>query len=182
MNKKIFNAIFGTSVGVLLASVVILLAILPRYFSGLTLAQLRTETELAAKGTELNGTEYLDGIDPEVCRITLIAPDGSIIYDNEADPASMDNHSDREEVTEAFETGYGESSRFSATLDKKCLYTAKLLDNGNVLRLSSSQDSVWMLLLGIAQPLCVMVFASIILSLVFAYRLSGKEIKENEHI
>lgn len=182
MNKKIFQAVFGTSIGVLLASVVILLAVLPRYFSKLTFAQLRSETELAARATELNGTSYLDGIDPEVCRITLIAPDGSIIYDNEADSAAMDNHLSREEVTEAFETGYGESTRCSSTLDKKCLYTAKLLSDGSVLRLSAAQDSVWMLLLGLAQPLCVMIFAAIVLSLFFAYRLSGKEIKENEHI
>ena len=182
MNRKIFQAIFGTSIAVLLASVAILLSVLPKYFSRLQLEQLRTETELAARGTELNGTEYLYGINPEVCRITLIAADGSIIYDNQAEAASMDNHLTREEVREAFDTGYGESSRFSSTLDKKCLYTAKLLSDGTVLRLSASQDSVWMLLLGTAQPLCVTVFAAIVLSLVSAYRISRKDTGENEHI
>lgn len=174
MNRKIFQAIFGTSAAVLLASAAILLSVLTTYFSRLQLSELKAETELAAAGTELGGTAYLDSIDSDKVRVTYVASDGSLIYDNAADINTMENHLAREEIKEAIETGYGESSRYSDTLARKCLYAAKRLDDGSVIRLSTDRDAVWLLLLGILQPMCVTLCAAIIASLVLAYKLSSE--------
>ena len=38
-------------------------------------------------------------------RCTLVAADGTVVFDNYADPASMDNHAQREEVSAAKESG-----------------------------------------------------------------------------
>ena len=55
-------------------------------------------------------------------RITLIAPDGTVLADTYADPAAMDNHGDRPEVQQALATGYGSAIRFSATAGYDMLY------------------------------------------------------------
>lgn len=175
MNKKIFQAIFGTSAAVLLATAAILMSVLTVYFSRLQLSELKSETELAAAGVELNGVRYLDEIADSSVRVTYVAADGSLLYDNTADISTMENHLAREEIKEAIETGCGESSRYSDTLARKCLYTAKRLSDGSVIRLSTDRDSVWLLMLGIIQPMCITLFASIAASLILAYKLSKQE-------
>jgi two-component system phosphate regulon sensor histidine kinase PhoR len=57
-------------------------------------------------------------------RITIIAPDGIVLGDSEADPATMDNHLNRPEVQEAIRLGQGESDRRSATLGTEFTYVA----------------------------------------------------------
>lgn len=85
-----------------------------------------------------------------------------------------ENHLEREEVQEALETGYGESERFSSTLLEKSLYSAERLPDGSVLRLSIIQNSVLTLILGMLQPVCVIIVIALILSLVLASRLSKR--------
>ena len=76
-------------------------------------------------------------------RVTLIAPDGHALYDNYADAVSMENHLEREEVQEALTSGEGRSQRASETIGKNILYYAVRLPDGNVLRLSRTNDAVF---------------------------------------
>jgi len=57
-------------------------------------------------------------------RITIIALDGTVLGDSEADPATMDNHLNRPEVQEAIRSGQGESARRSSTLGTEFTYVA----------------------------------------------------------
>jgi two-component system phosphate regulon sensor histidine kinase PhoR len=57
-------------------------------------------------------------------RITIISPDGTVLGDSEADPATMDNHLNRPEVQEAIRSGQGESARRSSTLGTEFTYVA----------------------------------------------------------
>lgn len=57
-------------------------------------------------------------------RITIIAPDGTVVGDSVQDPTTMDNHSTRPEVIAALAKGIGESTRFSDTLKEKMMYVA----------------------------------------------------------
>ena len=61
-------------------------------------------------------------VDTNDLRLTLIAPDGSVLYDNQADETSMQNHLDRPEIAEAFENGDGHVIRKSATLNKSTYF------------------------------------------------------------
>ncbi len=73
------------------------------------------------------------------CRITLIRPDGGVSNDTDLRPSEvpqMENHARRPEVLEARRTGHGDSRRFSATEQENRFYFARLLPDGNVLRLS----------------------------------------------
>jgi two-component system phosphate regulon sensor histidine kinase PhoR len=57
-------------------------------------------------------------------RVTVIGPDGTVLADNQADPAAMENHNNRPEVIEARERGQGDATRTSKTVDRSFLYVA----------------------------------------------------------
>lgn len=57
-------------------------------------------------------------------RITIIAPDGTVLGDSEQDPATMDSHAKRPEVVAALASGLGESIRYSITLGQRMMYIA----------------------------------------------------------
>ena len=104
MSKKIFNSIWVVALAVFLASLLFIMGMSYSYFSDVQEAQLRIETELAAKGAAMDGTNYLEGLGKKNYRITWIAHDGTVLYDSQADSAEMENHLEREEVRQALET------------------------------------------------------------------------------
>ena len=177
MTKRIFQSICIAAVTVLLASLVLIMGVLYDYFSRVQKEQLSAQAHLAARGGADLGMDYFGGLDLGGCRISWIAADGSVLYDNMGDAESMENHLDREEVREALETGRGESSRYSDTLTEKLSYQARLLPDGTVIRLAASQYTAWVLLMGVLQPLLVVVLLAVLLSLLLAYRLSARLVK-----
>ena len=79
------------------------------------------------------------------CRITVVAPDGRVTHETDllpADVPAMENHANRAEVREAREGGSGVARRFSATEGEDRFYFARLLQNGEVLRLSVAAAQV----------------------------------------
>src|SRR6266511_2229415 len=79
------------------------------------------------------------------CRITQIRPDGRVSNDTDLRPSEvpqMENHARRPEVIEARRAGHVDSRRFSATEQATRFYFARLLPDGNVLRLSVSAARV----------------------------------------
>jgi two-component system phosphate regulon sensor histidine kinase PhoR len=57
-------------------------------------------------------------------RVTVIAADGRVLADSQADPRSMENHANRPEVLEALAVGEGRSARRSVTINRELLYYA----------------------------------------------------------
>ena len=174
MNKKIFNAIWIVAIVVFLASLIFIMGVSYNYFSGVQLKQLRTEAELASQGVSMSGLDYLNGLEAKDYRITWIDADGTVLFDNAVNANEMENHLEREEIIEALADGYGESVRYSNTLSDKQLYSAIRLSDGSVLRLSSVQMAVWALLLGFAQPICLVILIAFVLSFVLASRLTKR--------
>lgn len=177
MTKRIFRSICLAAIGVLIASIALFMGVLYDYFSGVQRDQLRMQTELAAHGVENEGMEYFDGLDPQNYRITWIDTDGTVIYDSRSDTEDMENHMEREEIREAFSQGVGESSRYSETLTERSFYSARRLTDGTVLRLSIAQNTLFTLLLGMLQPICIIIIIALVLSLWLASRLSKKIVK-----
>ncbi len=174
MTKKIFRSIVLAAGSVLLASMVIIMGCLYGYFGGVQEAQLRDELGLAAVLTQDNGEAGLRQVDTRQFRLTWIAADGTVLYDTDADAETLENHAARAEVQQAMKDGEGESVRYSTTLLEKTMYCAKLLDDGTVLRISRSQATVGVLLLGMLQPFLVVLLAALLLAAVFAKRLSRR--------
>jgi two-component system phosphate regulon sensor histidine kinase PhoR len=57
-------------------------------------------------------------------RVTVIDSSGHVLEDSAHDPESMENHSNRPEIQQAFATGEGGSIRHSKTLDLDLVYSA----------------------------------------------------------
>ncbi len=172
MTKRIFRSIALVAMAVFLASVLLFLCVLYNYFENIQQNSLKTQTVLAARGVEDVGAAYFEGLDTKGYRITWIDADGDVLFDSKASTDTMENHLEREEMKEALATGYGESARYSATLMERTLYSAMRLEDGTVVRLSIAQNTMLTLLLGMAQPILIIVAIAIALSFFLAYRLS----------
>jgi two-component system, OmpR family, phosphate regulon sensor histidine kinase PhoR len=57
-------------------------------------------------------------------RVTVIDDTGLVLADSQHDPETMENHSNRPEIRQAFATGAGQSVRHSATLGRDLVYRA----------------------------------------------------------
>ena len=174
MTKKIFKSILSVALVILLSSLVMIIGVLYDYFRGVQKNQLRTELAFAAEGVEVSGAAYLERLNDDSCRITLVGEDGTVLYDSVESADKMGNHADREEIKEAREYGTGEASRYSSTLTEQTIYISKLLSDGSVLRVSVSHATVPALVFGMLQPLIVVLLLAFILSSVLAHRLSEK--------
>lgn len=176
MTKKIFYSIFAACSAVFAASLLLTFFALYNYFTRVEEDRLAADTVMVEQVLEhsTGDPDWITNLDPDGFRVTLISPDGTVISDSVADPATMGNHADREEVREALETGKGESIRTSDTLTERFLYSARRLPNGDVLRVSVSNYSVFALLMGIMPPLLLIFLAAMILSLVLAVWISKR--------
>ena len=177
MTKKIFHSILLVAGAVLLASLLVIMGCLYEYFGSVEKKQLRDELELASAAVERSGKEYLSGISSDRYRLTWIARDGTVLYDTVTDAESLENHADREEVRQAFTNGEGESTRYSSTLLQKTMYSAHKLRDGSVLRISISRATAGVLLVGMVQPILVVVIVAFILSAVLAKSLSRRIVR-----
>lgn len=177
MTKKIFKSIMAVCTVVLVLGLAFVMGILYRYFGKQISTELEKEASYVAQGVELSGVEYLEKLKGKNSRITLIDKDGSVLYDSQAEASSMENHEDREEVEEAAATGKGEAVRMSETLSEKTIYYALRLEDGKILRVSSTQYSVLALVYQLIVPVLWILLLMIVLSGVFAFRLSKKVVE-----
>ena len=177
MTKRIFKSILTVAAAILVACFIIILGMLYDYFTGLSETEMKTQTAFVAHALENEGESYFDGLDSGAYRITWIASDGTVIYDSRTDASVMENHADREEFIEALQSGSGDSRRYSATLTQRMLYYARRLSDGSVVRVSSTQNSIVTLVMGMLQPVLVVLLLAIVFSAVLASRLSKRIVK-----
>ena len=171
MTKKIFRTILAVGIAVILLSTALFCTVLLRHYTTRVFDELEMEAALAARGVELEGADYLAGLDPQN-RVTWISGDGSVLYDSQADAGAMENHLEREEVQEALSGRVGEAERYSDTLSIRTLYVALPLSDGSVLRVASDQSSVVSLVVELIPSLVLVLILTIALGALLAYRLS----------
>lgn len=176
MTKRIFRSIICVSLITFAACFVFIMGILYEYFNNQLLSELKNEAVLVGQGVEMYGEDYIDQIEFQN-RITWIADDGDVIYDNCYDQSTLENHKDREEVREALESGKGSSQRYSDTFAEKKVYYAIRITDGSVVRVSTSQFTVWALLLAMIQPMFVVLIIVTAISIFLAVMLSKKIVK-----
>ena len=174
MTSKIFRSTVFVAVLVLLCSLSVVMGVLYSYFSGVQVNQLKDELSLAVTGTEQYGDAFLTNVESSRFRVTWISDDGTVLFDTQVDESAMENHADREEIREALLTGMGSSIRYSATLTERTLYEARQLQDGTVLRISTSQASAWALMLGMLQPVVLIALLAICLSAFLARRMAKR--------
>lgn len=177
MTKKIFKSIMFVCALVLAVGLAAVMGILYSNFDGQMRKELSKEAAYLAYGVEQQGVDHLKNIKDKSARITYIAQDGTVLFDNEADVSEMKNHSDRTEFQKAEKYGAGESSRYSDTLSEKTIYYALRLKDGTVLRVSGTQDSVLALVENLIFPLCGLLCLMLILSGIMASAISKRIVK-----
>lgn len=177
MSRKIFRNILFTAVVVLLSSMIFIFGGFYHYYDGRQAEKLMDELGTVASGMERFGMEYLQQIDFGTYRITLISPEGEVIYDSQADEKTMANHGQREEILEAKENGTGKSVRYSSTLMEKTVYYAERMEDGSVLRISQTSITLGAIVVGMQQPIMLVLMIALILSAVLALRLSENIVK-----
>ena len=63
-------------------------------------------------------------------RVTLIAPDGTVLGESEEPSTQLDNHLARPEIAQALALGEGTSTRLSSTLNIQMIYLAHIIKSG----------------------------------------------------
>ncbi|MDU5407473.1 MAG: ATP-binding protein [Streptococcus agalactiae] len=177
MTKKIFRTTLSASLGIVLVTILMIMGFLYNYFNRIQREQLRTQTALASQGISFEGKDYFENLKTSNVRITWVDNKGQVLYDTQSDAKHMKNHANRQQIKEAIKSGYGESTRWSATLTEKSIYAAQRLNNGTIVRLSVAQQTIFYLLLGMMSPLAIIILLAIILSVLIA-RYIAKKVSE----
>jgi len=81
-----------------------------------------TSNEASQSSSSLN--EWVAQMSASGARVTVIASNGQVLAESQADASTMDNHADRPEIVEALSKGQGQSIRHSATIDRDLSYYA----------------------------------------------------------
>lgn len=167
MKKKINRRLLGTATLAILATLLLTVAVCYNLLKKQIMEDLKVYAKAAVYYLKLDDVDAmpetgqgnekddifggvkkaLSGFEEELLRdkirITLVAADGTVVYDTQAPAEELPNHKDRPEIKEAFETGEGSEIRKSDTLDQNTYYFALLLKNGSVLRVARNADSIY---------------------------------------
>lgn len=171
MKKKINTRMIGIAV----LAIIITMVGITSIFYGLFTDQVKRDLSVSAK--LLKDTHYFESVnedteqidlstDMDELRVTWIASDGTVLYDNDTDALSLENHLDRPEIKDAFLNGEGESVRRSDTMNRNTFYYAVLLDNQTVLRVATDTESIWAVFVS-AAPLALLIILGIMSICVF---------------
>lgn len=174
MTKKIFKSNILVAAAVLIFGIACVMAILYQHFGKEIHGELKKEASYLSYGVEQDGIDYLKQINEKDDRITYIAEDGTVLYDNMADAEAMENHSERKEVQEALKTGSGYAERTSETLSQKTIYYALRLPDHSVLRVSSTQFSVFVLLMELIPPIIGILIVMLIIAVIVSAHMANK--------
>ena len=178
LTKKIFLGIMNICVISLIAAIVLVTALIHNKSIGSVDSSVKRDSLLIAKAVEKCGGKYLDEADfDDDIRVTWINTQGKVIFDSEQDPDFLENHANRTEIAQAFETGEGSSSRYSKTLMQKTVNHAVRLNDGSVIRVSGTRISFTAQLLKVMNPMLLILAAVAFFSALSASAVSRKIVK-----
>ncbi len=117
-------------------------------------------------------------------RITLISPDGSVIFESSSGTSegSMENHSDRPEFISAIESGSGYDERISETFRSVTYYYAEKTNDGNVIRVAETVDNVITLFIQLLPLTAIIMIVVFIICFILARRRTKKILSPIENM
>ena len=183
MKKKIFKYFACMITVAILATTLLLSWVNYEMFKGRVMDDLEAYGRMFA--VEMNGEaeaqNALHSLEEDI-RVTLVHADGTVYYDNFADPNAMDNHADRPEIRQALENGSGSDIRNSSTVDQSAFYYAVRLKNGDVMRLAQEASNIWSVYFR-SMPLIVLLAAGMAcVSLYLAHLLTARLVQPIERM
>lgn len=153
-----------------------LVAVMANQSERQTFRQLAEEAVLAQQGYANAGGTWLASLETDL-RLTHIAADGTVLFDNEANAAAMANHLDRKEIAQALAEGSGQNIHQSETMMERTLYYATRLDDGTVLRVAYTQRSALFAVMSSLPLIAGILLVMALLCVVLAARLSSQLVK-----
>ncbi|HIS48558.1 MAG TPA: ATP-binding protein [Candidatus Scybalocola faecigallinarum] len=178
MKKRIFKNMCLLAGGICVLAYTFLFFLFNFVYGAQTEQYVRNETrflaemvnEIPSHEASLKYMENLDCVDD--ARITWIDKNGTVLFDSHEDWTAMENHGERPEVREALDEGASSVVRQSTTLQERTIYYAVLLEDGTVLRMSMSTDSVYALYISMLPVLIVILLIFIGIVMVLAHRMT----------
>lgn len=174
MKKKLFRNILACMIITLTICMALMIFVLNKNFVSIEVTQLSKEANLASVGVEKDGQSYLESIHDSEYRVTWLDSDGSVLYDTQVNSSTMENHSSREEFKKAISDGEGSSIRYSSTMLQQNIYYAIKLDDGTVLRVAETYDTVWLLMIRLLTPILWIYVLAITISGLLSNHLAKK--------
>ncbi len=172
MKKRIFLTVFAAALITVLVSLILLVGVTYRYINEDTRDQLMAQLDYLSQAVDDEGLTYLNQLENNSYRITWIAADGAVLFDNRNNISRMENHADRQEFIDAKAHGVSDIERESETMTTRLMYVAEELSDGSVLRIATNDISVggvaWML----AVPSVLLILCISLLAWFVARRLS----------
>ena len=144
--------------------------------------EVRQEAEYIRTAVQFFGSDYfneiknIDAVDVET-RVTWIDEEGNVKYDSREDEVNFENHSERPEVKDAYVEGSGDDIRQSGSLGHQMYYYAVRMEDGTVLRLSKTTDSMAETALSMLPVMCVLAVVMYVLAWLLAKWQTAKIIK-----
>lgn len=179
MRRKIFKNVS------ILASVLVILAFFLTIFTSYRQtvndmeAGVRNEARYMKEALDYMGDDFLTQAvaNASTNRLTFIDVNGAVLYDSNKEASEMENHEGRPEVIDALQNETGEDSRESATLGSFTYYYALRLDNGQVIRVSATIDSLWKMMAMEIVSIAGIILVILVISLVVTNQLTKKLIQ-----
>ncbi len=182
MRKKINEQLILMTIFAMLTTIIFISYIFYGFFKKEVQSDLRSTAHIyAAIDLTDNAMSEID-LTAEDLRITRIAPDGTVLYDNIVDVNLMDNHLNRPEVKQAFESGEAELMRRSDTVEDNTFYYALLVKDGTVIRVAREAGSIWSVFSSAYGWIIGVVIIMLICSIVISRYLTGKLVKPIEEM
>lgn len=177
MKKRIFRSMLILTLITLVFSSVMVISVLYRTFYSQMKQEIRNEAYFITAGYNQSGQVLFSTLSDDEyysSRVTWIDSDGTVLFDNAAYAETMENHYDRVEFIDALKNGHGESVHLSSTLGTQQYYSAVLLDDGTVLRVSSSTDSVYKSIVGFIPYILLLSLPIVLLTMIIANLIAKK--------
>jgi len=176
MKKRIYNSMIFLVIFTVLLTSSLITGIIYRGFYYRIQEEIRNEALFISIGLNQNGEAFFSELENKgvTNRVTWIDADGRVLFDNVAEAKDMDNHLDRPEITEALKNGFGESVHLSKTMGSQTYYYAVRLNNGTVLRVSTTTDSIYKLVLNFIPYIFIICLTVLFMSLLIANLLTKK--------
>ncbi len=186
---RFFTRVF-TRLGLLLAVGMLVVGgfawqIMQHWLREYTVEQLQNNAHLARLAVEKSWPILTPGALQEECRLvreqtglrmTVVAPDGRVLGDSDANPAEMENHASRPEVAAALKGEVGLHERHSASVQHPYLYVALPLHVNNelvaVVRIAAPADDIQRRERAIKQLIGTGLAVALLLALLLAWFLS----------
>ena len=175
MKSRINKSLIGMGVVTMVITAVICLFSLSGAYIHHVQMDMEVMADILCDGYEQDHQINFSQFSDYDMRITLISPEGTVLYESDANADTMDNHLERPEVKEALEGGTGDAHRESLTLSVDTYYYARLLNDGNILRVSLETESIFSMytnvLWGLLGVGCLIVMVSILFSILLTKKM-----------